>query len=67
MLEEQALCGGDVKVVDQLSVICQLNSVVFLLEYFQKYLYLNRHVASRIFLGGQEQYLGGQIFFHLLM
>ena len=29
------------KVVDQVSVICQLNSVVFLREYFQKYLYLN--------------------------
>ena len=40
-LEDQMLCGSDVKEVNQLSQLCQLNSVFILLEYFQKYLYLS--------------------------
>ena len=35
-----SVCGSDVKVVDQF-VICWLNSLFILREYFQKYLYLN--------------------------
>ena len=33
-LENEALCGSNVKIVDQLSVICELNILSILLYYF---------------------------------
>ena len=47
-LEDHALCGSDVKVVDQLSVMCRLNSLLILLECFQKYLYLSNFKTTTL-------------------
>ena len=58
-LEDQALCGNDVK-VSRLVVTCRLNRLFILLEYFQKYLYLSTLKTTTFLL--LLKYFFGQYF-----